>query len=168
MYIHPLNSGGLIGEFVIRSHLCGLDINLTYPQTGGNFPSVNLTTGLNSNTTSSNQDNDSEDGDQNAEKTSDDSTKSSKKSKRHISQRSFFSEVRARYAQNKPSTGSGTQKRSVEKRDLTGRANNSIDPWYGCFVWDEMVDYAVNYTYPWSTSDYSLSRRSTNQCCRLF
>lgn len=25
-----------------RSHLCGLDINLTYPQTGGRFPSINL------------------------------------------------------------------------------------------------------------------------------
>ncbi|KAI0338858.1 alpha/beta-hydrolase [Trametopsis cervina] len=30
------------------------------------------------------------------------------------------------------------------------RSNRTIDPWYGCYIWDEMVDYAVNFTYPWS------------------
>ena len=35
------------------------------------------------------------------------------------------------------------------KRDLTGRANGTIDPSYGCFLLDELIDYAVNFTFPW-------------------
>lgn len=41
-------------------------------------------------------------------------------------------------------------RRMVQKRDLTGRANGTLDSWYGCFLWEEMYDYAVNYTFPWS------------------
>lgn len=39
-----------------------------------------------------------------------------------------------------------------QKRDLSLRANGTIDPWYGCFLFDEMVEYAINYTAPWSES----------------
>lgn len=35
------------------------------------------------------------------------------------------------------------------KRDLSGRANGTIDPSYGCFLLDELIDYAVNFTFPW-------------------
>ena len=35
------------------------------------------------------------------------------------------------------------------KRDLSGRANGTIDPFYGCFLLDELIDYAVNFTFPW-------------------
>ncbi|EIN09574.1 alpha/beta-hydrolase [Punctularia strigosozonata HHB-11173 SS5] len=35
-------------------------------------------------------------------------------------------------------------------RDLTGRPNGTIDPWYGCFLWDMLTDYAVNFTFPWT------------------
>lgn len=35
------------------------------------------------------------------------------------------------------------------KRDLSGRANGTIDPNYGCFLLDELIDYAVNFTFPW-------------------
>lgn len=38
----------------------------------------------------------------------------------------------------------------VAKRDLSLRANGTIDPWYGCFLIEEMVEYALNYTWPWS------------------
>lgn len=37
-----------------------------------------------------------------------------------------------------------------EKRDLTGRANGSIDPFYGCFLGSEIQDYALNFSFPWS------------------
>lgn len=37
-----------------------------------------------------------------------------------------------------------------EKRDLSGRANGTIDTWYGCFLGDEMQDYALNFSLPWS------------------
>ena len=36
-----------------------------------------------------------------------------------------------------------------EKRDLTGRANGTIDPWYACDIYDEMIDYALNFSLPW-------------------
>ena len=37
-----------------------------------------------------------------------------------------------------------------EKRDLSGRANGTIDPWYGCFINFELEDYALNFSVPWS------------------
>ena len=36
------------------------------------------------------------------------------------------------------------------KRDLTGRPNGTIDPFYGCDLFDEMLDYALNFSAPWS------------------
>lgn len=41
---------------------------------------------------------------------------------------------------------------AVAKRDLSLRSNGTIDTWYGCFIYDEMVEYALNYTFPWSES----------------
>lgn len=41
--------------------------------------------------------------------------------------------------------------RDAWKRDLAGRANGTIDTWYGCDVYDEMLDYAINFTFPWCT-----------------
>ena len=38
------------------------------------------------------------------------------------------------------------------KRDLSARANGTIDPWYGCDLLDFVMDYAVNFTYPWSSN----------------
>lgn len=38
------------------------------------------------------------------------------------------------------------------KRDLSARANGTIDPWYGCDLLDFVVDYAHNFTYPWSNN----------------
>lgn len=41
-------------------------------------------------------------------------------------------------------------KRDQWKRDLSGRANGTIDPFYKCDLFDEMVDYALNFSLPWS------------------
>lgn len=38
----------------------------------------------------------------------------------------------------------------INKRDLTGRGNGTIDSWYGCFLLDELYDYMSNFTVPWS------------------
>ena len=38
------------------------------------------------------------------------------------------------------------------KRDLSQRPNGTIDPYYGCAIYDEMVDYALNFSLPWSES----------------
>ena len=42
--------------------------------------------------------------------------------------------------------------REAWKRSLAGRANGTIDSWYGCDLFGEMVDYAVNFTFPWCTT----------------
>ena len=41
-------------------------------------------------------------------------------------------------------------KRTQWKRDISGRPNGTLDPFYGCFLWEEMTDYAANFTFPWS------------------
>lgn len=64
----------------------------------------------------------------------------------------FFAEVAARHAEDMTDVRheERIRKRDMWKRDLTGRSNDSIDPFYGCDLWDEMVDYAKNFTFPWS------------------
>lgn len=42
------------------------------------------------------------------------------------------------------------EKRILRKRDLTGRANGTIDPFYGCLLRGELEDYALNFSLPWS------------------
>ncbi|KAE9386515.1 hypothetical protein BT96DRAFT_981706 [Gymnopus androsaceus JB14] len=46
------------------------------------------------------------------------------------------------------------QKRAVLKRNLTGRPNGTLDPMYGCFLWEEMTDYAMNFTFPWTVGEF--------------
>ncbi len=112
-----------------RTHLCGFDINLTYPQ-HGHFPTL----GDVSETASS--------GSERALK------KSRVKSLLAIDARMKRSDVQARSLE----PGSERmQKRDQWKRYLTGRPNGTIDPWYGCDVYDEMIDYALNFSLPWST-----------------
>jgi len=74
-----------------------------------------------------------------------------------LSKELFFSKVEKRYNDHlaKRDTSLSNRERvrarDVWKRDLTGRANGTIDPWYGCDVYDEMLDYAINFTFPWCT-----------------
>lgn len=75
-------------------------------------------------------------------------SKSSRKAFR--SKQTLEIEMASRYA-------AVSRKRSVDrmdelkrwKRDLSGRANGTLDPWYACDLYDEMLDYAINFTYPW-------------------
>ncbi|GJJ10263.1 hypothetical protein Clacol_004489 [Clathrus columnatus] len=46
---------------------------------------------------------------------------------------------------------SPTSVSSISRRDLSGRATNgTIDPFYHCDLLDEIIDYALNFTEPWS------------------
>ncbi|KAF8142101.1 Alpha/Beta hydrolase protein, partial [Boletus edulis] len=47
--------------------------------------------------------------------------------------------------------GERRRARNTWKRNLAGRPNGTIDPYYQCDLWDEMVDYAINFTFPWSS-----------------
>ncbi|KAJ3547334.1 hypothetical protein NM688_g5411 [Phlebia brevispora] len=116
--------------FQEQSHLCGYDINLTYPQ-DGHFPTLNPQVS-----------------------TASDSVRISKRAtKKRLLKNALEADA--------PMKRSNISARSLEldherarrkeqwKRDLTGRANGTIDPWYGCDVYDEMIDYALNFSLPW-------------------
>ncbi|KAJ7203443.1 hypothetical protein C8J57DRAFT_1542628 [Mycena rebaudengoi] len=49
------------------------------------------------------------------------------------------------------------QRREAEhqqwKRDLSGR---TIDTLYGCFLLNELIDYAVNFTFPWTNGEFDV------------
>ncbi|KAJ7505935.1 alpha/beta-hydrolase [Mycena galericulata] len=110
--------------FRTQEHLCGYDLNFTYPQ-NGHFPTLR-----------------------------DPSFGSSmpEQQARDISLRKFV-------AQNRRVSTTATKRdllrreeaRQQWKRDLAGRPNGTLDPWYGCLLWDEMADYATNFSFPWTS-----------------
>ena len=114
-----------------RTHLCGLDLNLTYPQ-NGYFPTLNPPLPA---------------------------QQSAALDARLRLQKTAF--VKQALKQDALGLRSGTSKRdpAVEearfakrmqwKRDLSGRANGTIDPYYQCDLWGEMIDYALNFSLPW-------------------
>ncbi|KAF4610524.1 hypothetical protein D9613_006929 [Agrocybe pediades] len=115
--------------FKEQSKLCHFDINLTYPQNGV-IPDVHF----------------------------------AQPAQREIpftllkSKRTFFQQLKLRAADESQSLAKrDLQERDVQKenwkRDLSGRANGTIDPWYGCFLLDMYIDYAINFTFPWSLQD---------------
>ncbi|EJD07280.1 alpha/beta-hydrolase [Fomitiporia mediterranea MF3/22] len=164
--------------FVEQSHLCGFDLNLTYPQTGGHFPSINLnfTTGfpLDFNDTSSNS-------------SISPIPLPNRLHQSSILAHSMLSKLASDEALLEPRSPGYTGKLSTRvlrereekraawktvleekkrsrdwqkermmmtktKRDLSGRANGTIDPWYACFVSQEVQDYALNFSLPWSNA----------------
>ncbi|KAK7001471.1 Alpha/beta-hydrolase [Favolaschia claudopus] len=121
-----------------QTHLCGFDLNLTYPQIGGTFPTLKLVRP----TENSALLNPTED----RAKALRDSV-SAKFVGTHgedaFSKRDELFERRE----------DGIQK---WKRDLAGRANGTIDPFYGCSLLDELIDYAVNFTFPWTNGEFDV------------
>lgn len=115
--------------FKEQQHLCGFDLNLTYPQ-GGHFPTLNLTLP--------------------SERPL--SALASASTQSRYTKQTFLAEAEAR-----PAKRAGIKAPNQRKRDLSGRANGTIDGWYGCYLYDEMLDYAINYTFPWSAFSSSMS-----------
>lgn len=112
-----------------RHHLCGYDLNLTYPQ-NGTFPTLNYTSGQQAA----------------LNRVASHTTRAARSLKDTI-----VDKLTKRQSTEGESTYvSRSAKRSEWKRDLSGRANGTIDSWYGCDIFDEMIDYAVNFTFPWS------------------
>jgi carboxypeptidase D len=42
------------------------------------------------------------------------------------------------------------ERRQEWKRSIAGRPNGTLDPFYGCFLFEEMWDYAFNFSSPWT------------------
>ncbi|OAX36453.1 alpha/beta-hydrolase [Rhizopogon vinicolor AM-OR11-026] len=124
-----------------QEKLCGYDLTLEYPQ-NGHFPTLNYSHGANP--------------------SSGMSASGRYRSRQGRSSKGLFlAEMEQRYnahlAKRSASLSSRERVRAADawKRDLAGRANGTIDSWYGCDVRSEMVDYAINFTFPWSLSKQS-------------
>ncbi|KAG6332041.1 hypothetical protein ID866_7052 [Astraeus odoratus] len=122
--------------FKEQTVLCGYDLTLEYPQ-NGHFPTLTFTPGQKSNL---------------------EGVASSRKYKAHLTKQSLMQDAQDRFAAKFAKRNARVSKRErmrsqdVWKRDLAGRANGTIDPWYGCDLYSEMIDYAINFTFPWSLS----------------
>ncbi|PSR71880.1 hypothetical protein PHLCEN_2v12224 [Hermanssonia centrifuga] len=125
--------------FKEQAHLCGLDLNLTYPQ-DGYFPTLNPLELPDSAT---------------AAPTNRilKATKARRLKRRLVNEAmkldALASQTNSEVRSLKPSSRK-FYKREQWKRDLSGRANGTIDPWYGCDLYDEVVDYALNFSLPWN------------------
>ncbi|KAJ7812745.1 Alpha/Beta hydrolase protein [Mycena olivaceomarginata] len=115
--------------FKEQEHLCGYDINLTYPQ-NGIIPSVGFI--------------DARDRDVPFQL-----EKTMAKYKYKYAKRGLVGEVKRRYAELEVTERELVARRR-EKRDLRLRANGTLDPWYGCALLPEFIDYALNYSAPWN------------------
>lgn len=112
--------------FQEQNHLCGYDLNLTYPQEH-KFPTLKFQGGGGST---------------------------------HILKRDLYTQIEERHNSLKSlgllkRDNDREEARQQWKRDLSLRDNGTIDSWYGCSLLAEVVDYAVNYTWPWSANDGS-------------
>ncbi|KAK0488998.1 Alpha/Beta hydrolase protein [Armillaria novae-zelandiae] len=116
--------------FEEQSKLCGYDVNLTYPQ-GGIIPSISLILPTDRDVVFLLSE---------------------------MRMRSFKSQLLSKLSVRADEVDTLSRRdqairREEWKRDLTGRpSNGTIDPWYGCLLLDEFIDYALNYTYPWNVS----------------
>ncbi|KAI0798571.1 Alpha/Beta hydrolase protein [Irpex lacteus] len=128
--------------FKTQNHLCGLDLNLTYPQQG-KFPTLELLV-------------------EPAYYNIDASTKTfasnaaHRKLKASVLKQSLDAglfprlEELAKRDDKDSETKRRLAKRDAWKRDLKGRPNGTIDPWYGCNIYDKLTAYALNFSIPWS------------------
>ncbi|KAF8521294.1 alpha/beta-hydrolase [Gautieria morchelliformis] len=120
--------------FKEQRHLCGYDLNLTYPQAAP-FPplrpnQISSGSGLF----------------QGAARTPRALTKEAFRS-------AFARAPESPSSLSKRDLAVRAQKREAWKRDLSQRPNGTIDPFYQCFLLFELLDYAVNFTKPWSIND---------------
>ena len=117
-----------------REHLCKYDLNFTYSQ-HGRFPTLI---------------------DPRQTVSSNSPFLSNLISKGKASFRSAITQQLVKRSRNPKLTARDISNREAHrqrwKRDLTNRPNGTLDPWYGCFLLEELTDYAVNFTFPWSSS----------------
>ncbi|KZW00798.1 alpha/beta-hydrolase [Exidia glandulosa HHB12029] len=120
-----------------KTHRCGYDLNLTYPQVGGFFPTLEATLPADE-----------------ARRTYFKQLAQDKS--RALHKRNWHTEIAER-ALSRPSLG---KRDRVVKRDESKRVGRqrrdqgAVDPWYGCFLFEEMVDYALNFTFPWTNGQF--------------
>ena len=127
---------------ILRTHLCGYDLNLTYPQTGGHFPSLRSPFNNSHNPLVV-------------------FGRGGSKGRYDLD---YMARAAATFDLVKRADQAGRQGKSKRQRQnqnssLTldqwkqGHLSKGVlDPDYGCFLWEEMTDFAVNFTFPWCMS----------------
>lgn len=121
--------------FLFRSALCGYNLSLQYPQPE-HFPTLNAPIFYSPSSASSGKYD----------------TKLTKKQFMLDIQQRLVAKLRKRESEDALLEHSERLRaRDVWKRDLAGRANGTIDPWYLCDLYSEMIEYALNFTFPWCT-----------------
>ncbi|KZT28980.1 alpha/beta-hydrolase [Neolentinus lepideus HHB14362 ss-1] len=121
--------------FKTQTHLCGYDLNLTYPETAP-FPTIDTHWG----------------------EIADTMAIADRKRGRY-SKSAFKNALAAKVKRQGQLLAvrdleTREERRQAWKRDLSGRSNTTIDPFYGCDLLDFVIDYALNYTFPWKGNDY--------------
>ncbi|EIN03545.1 alpha/beta-hydrolase [Punctularia strigosozonata HHB-11173 SS5] len=115
-----------------QTHLCGFDLNLTYPQTGGKFDTIHPKIGAIG-------------GKLSARSVPEEAPAAPYK------HRSFVSELRERASTRDAELAGADVEKRVPKgfnATLTGKVNE----WFGCDLRDLVLSYAINYTYPWNAN----------------
>ncbi|KAI8982714.1 alpha/beta-hydrolase [Trametes punicea] len=126
-----------------QEHLCGFDLNLSYPQ-NGQFPTLNLVRPTENSALSQSL----------LEPTK---TRTRSKSLQRAVAEKFVAAQGGRSLSKRAEFFERREESHQQwKRDLSGRANGTIDPFYGCLLLDELIDYAVNFTFPWSNGDFDV------------
>ncbi|OSD08204.1 alpha/beta-hydrolase [Trametes coccinea BRFM310] len=120
-----------------QEHYCGYDLNLTYPQEG-HFPTLEFIPGQNLGFSSLR------------------SASRLDPTARAMRRQSLRAAVQLARRASKDQTQRSVP--FVRKRDLSGRANGTLDPWYACDLDQELMDYANNFSFPWS----NISRNGGN------
>ncbi|KAJ3981145.1 alpha/beta-hydrolase [Lentinula detonsa] len=108
-----------------QNHLCGYDLNLTYPQIGGKFPSIEVKYG------------------------------SIGDRVQGLSRRDWIRNVNPNLPpENLKSPWARRARMQTRTQDNLSSFNTTltgeINEYYGCDIRDLMFEYALNYTYPWS------------------
>ena len=115
----------------LRTHLCGFDLNFSYPETNGPFPALSYPTPsdplspYNVNTASLMRD-----------KMLRVVSSESLKTLEQFSKRGHSKDLQKRDIVRE-------EKRQQWKRDLSGRANGTLDSWYACFLLTEIYGKAT-------------------------
>ncbi|KAJ7250537.1 Alpha/Beta hydrolase protein [Mycena haematopus] len=132
--------------FKEQEHLCGFDVNLTYPQ-NGIIPTIGFIDALDRDVPYAKRDLTAE-----IEPTEGELNAGQRQKRMFASgslRRGLVAEIMQRYAELEP-TERDLITRQRQKRDLSLRANGTLDPWYGCALLPEFIDYALNYSAPWN------------------
>lgn len=128
-----------------RTHLCGYDLNITYPQ-NGHFPTLRVPF----------------EGDNLVRKELSAALHSprSKSTLASLTTLANFPDDSI----NRRDLSTRMRRLGESKRDLTGRANGTIDPFYQCDLLIELISYTINFTKPWGKLSYATINISFNIC----